>query len=198
VPGPAEAAAQAIAARSAEFRLSLDPTPRSPRVAVLIDERDAETVTRRSIVSALVSDRLRAAGFRVVSVHELGRTNIELLQHAFDQEQFIALSPNLAGFIDVAIGGWCETRPGSENGGWATTVLADANVKAVELTHGELIAAYSVIGRVGFGEREDRARMDALKGAAAEVAEALVTQLAAHIDASNDQAGPDFGHEALP
>ena len=190
VPGGVDAALRAIAARTAEFRLSLDSTSRPLRVAVLIDERDADMVTRRSIVSALVSDHLRDAGFRVVSVQELGRTNAELLEHSFNSEQFIALSPDLASFIDVAVGGWCETRPGSENHGWATSVLADASVKAVELTHGEVIAAHSVIGRVGFGEREDRARVEALKVAADELAEALAAQMAVHMDTSNDQPVP--------
>jgi hypothetical protein len=195
IPGGVDATLRAIAARTAEFRLSLDSTPRPLRLAVLIDERDGDTVTRRSIVSALVSDHLREAGFRVVSVQELGRTNAELLQHAFDREQFIALSADLAPFIDVAVGGWCETRPGSENQGWATSVLADANVKAVELTHGEVIAAHSVVGRVGFGEREDRARMEALKAAADELAEALAAQMAAHMDTSSDRPAPDWKEE---
>ncbi len=182
-----EASLHALSAVGADLRLSIDSTPRPLHLAVLIDERDGANATRRSIVSAILSDRLRAAGFRVVSAQELGRTNLALLERAFDRQQFIALSPDVTGSVDIAVGGWCETRPGSENGGWATSAVADANITAVDLTRGESIATASIIGRAGFGEQEDRARAAALRSVAEEVAGALVPQLAAYIDATSGE-----------
>lgn len=193
--GAIEAALRAIGERGVDFRLRANRTLRPLRVVVLIDERDGESATRHSVLSSLLTDRLHDAGFRVMAVHELGRTNIELLEHAFDRGQLIALSPALSGLTDIAIGGWCETRPGSENHRRATSVLVDANVKAIELTHGEVIAAHTVIGRPGFGEREDRARVEALKAASEELAEALVTQMAMHMDTASDLPAPNSDHE---
>jgi len=179
LPRPSAQVVRALAEPMAEFRLPADHSRLPLRVAILIDERDGSLSTRRSVMAGILAGKLRQAGFRIVAEHELGKTNVRLLQQAFDRDQFFALSPSLSNLVDVAVGGWCETRPGSDNRGWAVSSLVDADVKAVSLATGEVVASDSVFGRAGFGEREERARVDALTAAAGDIAEEIASQLAA-------------------
>jgi hypothetical protein len=170
---------RAITRQRAEFRLPADRTSHPARVVVLIDERGDGMQRRRSVAASLFASRLHEAGFRVIADHELGRTNVELLRAAIDRGQFLTLNPALAIHIDIVVAGWCETRLGSDNLGWAASVLADADIRAIKLSTGEVIAARSIFGRPGFGEHEDRATVDALRAVADEIAEEIAVQMGA-------------------
>jgi hypothetical protein len=193
-PADTEGAVRAVAERAFDYFLPIDRAPRATRIAVLVDERDGEQRERHSVVAIVLAGKLREAGFRVVADHELGKTNLQLLGQAFDTGTFLSLNPALGQAVDVVLGGWSETRRGSENRGWAVSVLADASLKAVDIASGETIAAHSVFGRAGFGERPDRARMQALTVVAEELADAMTVQLAAH-EAVFDHASPASGDE---
>jgi hypothetical protein len=172
-----EATLRAIAARGVDYRITAERARRPLRVAVLIDERRDASRPQRSLLAAALADRLNRAGFRVVADRELGERMAGLLGATAEPEPTTSVDVQLSGLVDVVVTGWCETRPGSDNQGWAVSVLADAEVKAVEVASGEVLASRTMVGRVGFGEREERAEVAAVRALADEIADDLTVEL---------------------
>lgn len=170
-------AAREFESCATEVRIAIVAQERSELVGVLVDERQQGQAQQRSVAAPAVVRMLRAAGFRVVADHEIGKTNRELLARMVQPGDFLSLDRTLAGRVDILVAGWCDTSVGSGNLGWAASARADCDLRAVRVSNGEVVGRATVLDNVGFGERMERAESDALRRTAEQAALELVQSL---------------------
>lgn len=143
---------------------------------ILVEERGAGG-DRRSLTEAIVAERFRDLQFRVIDAQEIGKDNEQVLRDAAENRSDQGLNPGARRLADYIVSGWVETRPGADNLGWTVSVLADGQLRLVNLKTGELVASAHVFGERGFGSHEDRAAADAVKNAATELSRKLADQV---------------------
>ena len=160
-----------------DFTIKVLPVFNHLRVLVIVDELNIGVASNESIVGQSLSEALLQAGFRIIALHEIGRTNMERLRKALRRDSLWPVRPELASQVRLVIYGSASTRRGSSNMGIAISAHADVYVKAIDMESGEIIAQKNVTGMRGFGDTLKIAGIRALKKASEIVSEDFVEQI---------------------
>lgn len=147
------------------------------KVIILVSEKNLGKDMEESIVANELSSRLFEAGYQVIADQDIGKTNVEKLSMAIQEERIFSLRSEYSNLADLIVTGNCSTRANSKNQYGLIVTSADAYIKVISLKNGQIIAQENRVGLADFGTTEEEAGINALKKAGEAIGKAIISQM---------------------
>jgi len=147
------------------------------KVIVLVLEKNLGKDMEESIVANELSSRLFEAGYQVIADQDIGKTNVEKLSMAIQEERIFSLRSEYSNLADLIVTGNCSTRANSKNQYGLIVTSADAYINVISLKNGQIIAQENRVGLADFGTTEEEAGINALKKAGEAIGKAIISQM---------------------
>jgi hypothetical protein len=176
-PDAPSSIASLLRAKGVRFSFSSYVPKRDLRVIILIEERNLGKDMGESIIASELSSSLLGAGYRMIGIQDIGKTNVERLRFAIKKNRLVSLRLEYLSLADLIVSGSISTRACGKNPYGVTTSVADAHIRVISLEDGRIVAQKNQIGVPGFGKTHEEAGINAVRRAGALIARAIIEQL---------------------